>query len=184
MIRYDKAGATCSGGNEPGVKELAQIITDNFPNIRARADSTYNCRDIRGRSSMSMHGVGRALDVFPKTKEAGDFLAGWLLLNASRLNVQCVIWYRRIWSARHASVGWRPYNGKVPHTDHVHIELNKLGGDGEIEEPTTPAEFADLVAAGLVGNLNDGPGDALFGAGLLGLVIIGLAGYGVYRMVT
>lgn len=162
MIRYDKAGSTCTGYITQGLRELEAEVTRVFGNIRKQADSVYACRKIRGGKSLSLHAVGRAADIFPRMKSDGDRLAAWLVANASTLNVQEVIWYRRIWSALHPTEGFRAYHGENPHTDHVHVAINLAGAKGGItgSSPSSsddvsiagfsPTVLAILVAAGVV----------------------------------
>lgn len=130
--RYDYAGRGCSGGPTVGITKLREIVSTYFPGLRKRSDSVYNCRSIGGTGTPSLHGVGRAVDIFPRTKADGDKLASFFLDNYRTLNVQCIIWYRKIWSAVYPRSGWRDYGGSNPHVDHVHVELNKLGGQGDV----------------------------------------------------
>lgn len=51
-----------------------------------------------------------------------------------------VIYNRRIWTRLRNAEGWRPYNGKNPHTGHVHVSVG-IGPDGRSTGPydnTTP----------------------------------------------
>jgi hypothetical protein len=93
---------------------------------------------IGGRSE---HKEGRAWDWMlskyrPAERAVADQFLAWLLnegpdgqvaYNARRLGVMYVIWDHHIWSARHASQGWRPYRGPNPHVDHIHISLTWNG---------------------------------------------------------
>jgi hypothetical protein len=80
------------------------------------------------------HPKGRACDWMTSGGEAtgpekarGDAMAAWAVINADRLAVRYVIWYRMIWTR---SEGWHPYNnpwgGNDPsgwHTNHIHISV-------------------------------------------------------------
>jgi peptidoglycan hydrolase-like protein with peptidoglycan-binding domain len=85
----------------------------------------YNCRPVRGRQSMSIHSEGRAVDfMLPGVSNpAGITIVRALGANGDRNGIQTVIWDRRIWSRR--SPNGRAYTGVNPHTDHLHIELNR-----------------------------------------------------------
>jgi hypothetical protein len=81
------------------------------------------------------HAQGRACDMMmapggtyanAEQKDRGWRLAEWLRANASRLQVDYVIWQGRIWSVQRAGEGWRPYNGYGAtggHYDHVHVSV-------------------------------------------------------------
>lgn len=86
----------------------------------------YNYRRVRGSAAPSVHGEGRAGDAgYPlvnrRANPKGWALHGALLPNVRALGIQLIIWDRRIWSAK-APLG-APYQGTVPHLDHLHIEF-------------------------------------------------------------
>lgn len=87
----------------------------------------YNCRTVRGGTTTSLHGEGRACDfgINPHGAKWGDELAEVLRRHSAELGVQCVIWNRRIWSGSYPQAGWRPYRGTNPHVDHIHVELSR-----------------------------------------------------------
>lgn len=82
------------------------------------------------------HGKGRACDFSANNttfagvatgaeKEYGDRLASFFVINADRLGVQYVIWYRQSWFP---GTGWRSYGGaggdpSSDHTNHVHVSI-------------------------------------------------------------
>ncbi|MFB9376673.1 LGFP repeat-containing protein [Kineococcus gynurae] len=93
----------------------------------------------------SEHMEGRALDWMLDAADPADqaqaqeFLR-WLIgdpanaanaTNARRLGVMYVIWDRKVWKAYQADAGWQPYTGPNPHTDHIHISLNRSGAAAE-----------------------------------------------------
>lgn len=85
---------------------------------------------MRGGSTTSLHGEGRASDLGHyvtrvSEKAAGDRLAGFLVAHCHGLGVQSIIWNRHIWSSSRPT--WRPYGGQSPHTDHLHVELTWAG---------------------------------------------------------
>ena len=93
------------------------------------------------------HGTGAACDFMITTGGTatgqdlvnGWTVAAWVRANAAALDVAYVIWYLRIWDARHPqpddNVGWgRPYTGcsycpsivgdpSASHTNHVHVSI-------------------------------------------------------------
>lgn len=82
------------------------------------------------------HGIGRACDfsvhntgfggvATGEAKVYGDRLASFFVINADRLGVQYVIWYRQVWFP---GSGWRSYGGaggdpSSDHTNHVHLSI-------------------------------------------------------------
>lgn len=161
MIRYDKAGSKCSGKAQSGAIALQTLLLARYPG--AKSAGIYNCRPVRGGSSLSLHGEGRAVDIRPVDKAQGDTIAAWLLANASALNVQEIIWYRRIWTARYPDAGWRDYNGVNAHKDHVHVGLNWEGAKG-----TPPMDISTAVQSG--------------SGGLFGFMLVSAAIYGLYQL--
>ena len=88
----------------------------------------YSCRrNTADTARMSVHGTGRALDVFiPKAGNTadnahGDKVANWLVVHAQQIGVQLIIWDRSIWRANGTNAG--AYGGPHPHDDHIHVEL-------------------------------------------------------------
>jgi hypothetical protein len=55
----------------------------------------------------------------------------WAVAHAEQLQLATIIFDRRIWSAEHASSGWRDYvypdgptdNPVLMHEDHVHVDV-------------------------------------------------------------
>lgn len=94
------------------------------------------------------HGTGAACDFMITTGGAaagqdlvnGWTVAAWIRANAAALDVAYVIWYLRIWDARHPqpddNAGWgQPYTGcsycpvlqgdpSASHTNHVHVSIS------------------------------------------------------------
>lgn len=137
--RYDDAlpwsgGRNCGGGLLAGTRELGAYLVGSFPGV-SRYEG-YACRpNTANTSQTSIHGTGRAVDVFIPTRSGGaadntvgDAVANWVIANASTLGVQLVIWDRSSWNAsRPAGSKLRAYGGPHPHNDHLHIELNTDG---------------------------------------------------------
>jgi len=90
-----------------------------------------------GHMKGSAHYEGRAVDVFVRPVDAANKRTGWaiasyLVAHASRLDVDHVIFDKRIWTAGDRSKqGWRVYDpGDAPgdraileHRDHVHVDV-------------------------------------------------------------
>ncbi len=119
----------CSGGLKSGSKKLGEFLRDEFSQVDSIGG--YACRrNTANASELSVHGTGRALDVFiPKTKSGaadnakGDKVANWLVTRASKIGVQLVIWDRTIWRANGSNDS--AYHGPHPHDDHIHVELTE-----------------------------------------------------------
>jgi hypothetical protein len=136
--RYDDApswsgGRNCGGSLLVGTRELGEYLRTSFRGVRAY--DGYACRaNTANTSQTSLHGTGRALDVYipliggQADNTVGDAVANWLVANAASLGVQLVIWDRSSWNAsRGAGAKLRSYGGPHPHHDHLHIELNTDG---------------------------------------------------------
>ncbi len=90
-----------------------------------------------GHMKGSAHYEGRSLDVFVRPINAGNKRTGWaiasyLVAHASRLDIDHVIFDKRIWTAgARSEQGWREYDpGNGPgdrkileHRDHVHVDV-------------------------------------------------------------
>lgn len=133
-IRYDYAGAACSGKEQPGTRSLLNVLVKLFPG--SSSAGIYNCRSIRGSSARSLHSEGRALDIHPKTKAQGDAIREYVFQQKEYFQIQEIIWQRQIWSA--ITPHWHPYNGVNPHTDHLHIGLNWDGAKGVRSNTVVP----------------------------------------------
>lgn len=136
-VAYNSAGRSCSGGPTAGARELAAYVKSSFSEVNRSVPGDgvqmYNCRSVNGGSGLSVHAVGRALDIFVATNagaannQKGDRIANWLVQNAESIGVQMIIWDRTIWYP--GSRGERCYGGSHPHNDHVHVELNNDGAN-------------------------------------------------------
>ncbi|MDO9019258.1 MAG: SH3 domain-containing protein [Deltaproteobacteria bacterium] len=136
--RYDdgpswSGGRNCGGSLLAGTRELGDYLRASFRGVRSY--DGYACRaNTANTSQTSLHGTGRALDVYiplsggQADNTVGDAVANWLVANAASLGVQLVIWDRSSWNAsRGAGAKLRGYGGPHPHHDHLHIELNTDG---------------------------------------------------------
>lgn len=130
QLRYDGApnwsSRACAGKLMTGADRLGDFLEEEFTTITSIGG--YVCRqNTANRSKMSVHGTGRALDIFiPKiggqaNNTKGDAVANWLVMNAARIGVQMIIWDRTVWMANGRND--RAYSGPHPHDDHLHVEL-------------------------------------------------------------
>jgi hypothetical protein len=132
-VKYERSGLLPSGGPQPGTTALRDLICDTFtwcPRLKF-----YNPRDTAmnpvamdgsGRvTSLSLHAEGRAFDAMTTKRAQGDTLSEWCVRHSEALQIQEVIWQRRIWTSR--SNGWHDFTGTNPHTDHVHVAQSWFG---------------------------------------------------------
>lgn len=108
-LAYDAAPAwtgpsACSGMLRDGTRELGHYLRLKFPALQSVGG--YACRrNTAARSRMSVHGTGRALDLFVPTRggradsAGGDPIANWLVMHSAEIGVQLVIWNRTVWRA-------------------------------------------------------------------------------------
>lgn len=132
----------CSGRPQPGALALLAYWLEQAPALAAelgidpdaadiRSLGIYNCRDVRGSSTLSIHACGRAVDAGVAVSVAGhrvmvEFLSR-LAPHAKSLGIQLAIFSRLSGSARHP---WpNRYDGTHPHDDHAHLELNELAAE-------------------------------------------------------
>jgi hypothetical protein len=120
-------GDNCSGGATDGALFLRDELLEYFDQIDSIG--IYNCRVIAGTNSMSLHGVGRALDVMisPIGGDAdngdGDPIGNWLIENAEAIGIQTIIWDHTIWRVTYDPREHQLSSGANPHVDHLHVEI-------------------------------------------------------------
>jgi len=180
-VEYDSAPkwsgtAACAKALREGTRDVGEYLRDRFPQVSSIGG--YACRkNTADTSRMSVHGTGRALDVFipKKAGEAdgakGDLVANWLVMNASKIGVQLVIWNRTVWRANGKNAS--RYGGPHPHDDHIHVEItneaarletpwfaNKDGDDDDAGSKTDAATDAKVDAKTDAGSKDPGTEDA------------------------
>ena len=130
MAPWQRCG-DCSGGPTPGARALLAAWLEFDP--VAFSMGIYNCRRVRGSSSLSMHSCGRAVDLGVPVTAAGHAVMRRFLSaigpHARDLGVQFVIFDRRQWSSNRPA-GGSYYGGVHPHRDHAHVELNRAASSG------------------------------------------------------
>jgi hypothetical protein len=138
--------AACGGQLEPGGHKLGEYLLDHFSDVSSVGG--YACRrNTADASRMSVHGTGRALDVFIPTSNGGadntkgDKVANWLVTHAARIGVQLVIWDHSVWRANGTNDA--VYGGPVPHIDHVHVELTNAASALMTPWFSDPSDTAD-----------------------------------------
>jgi hypothetical protein len=147
-------------GPQPAPSYLAHLLRANFPAIRKTG--IYNDRNVAGTTKKSSHAEGRALDFHldatdPSQKALGDRLFDAIINKADKIGVDNVIWNGQIWSVGKQVAGKRKYDGKNPHTDHVHVEFTRDGSQLQsleailIEVGILRTGYDDL--RGVLGNL-------------------------------
>jgi len=105
-------------GPRPGVRAFSDVVLWSMHSMGVTNGGIYNRRPVRGGISWSLHAVGRAADFMVPNTTVGWYLALRAIRNAPWLGVAEVIHDRKRWTAEK---GTKPYHGKNPHTDHVHI---------------------------------------------------------------
>jgi hypothetical protein len=139
-FRYDdpgawNGGANCSDGYTKGAVALSRWLVRRYRNTGNIGG--YACRqNTANAAQMSLHAEGRALDWMISAGSAANrrivarfvrrvSARNWKLGRA--LGLQEIIWNGRIWTSARHTEGWRAYTGPNPHTDHVHIGINRPG---------------------------------------------------------
>jgi hypothetical protein len=148
-------GATrCTDGPAPGARAFMAWFLGAYGGRGGRNLGIYNCRSVRGGTTTSLHGEGRAVDfgINPHGAAYGTALAEQLRLHSAELGVQCVIWNRLIWSGSYPHAGWRRYSGVNPHLDHLHVELTRAAARSltaahvqRILAPAPPRDWFDMA---------------------------------------
>lgn len=131
-IPYDGGGPWSASNCAPALlahaKRLADMLRARFAWVRTIGGTRCESHTINGERQMSIHAVGRALDVFTRDG-GGDDLANWLVENAKLLGIQLVIWDHSVWQSNLApGARLQPYTGPNAHTDHVHVEVTQAPG--------------------------------------------------------
>ena len=125
-FEYD--GAEIGRGPSPGI--LA-VVNNWRRHTGLGSGGTWNVRNTEF-GNLSVHASGRAADLSAHARNlnqrsaADNWLNGFVMPNAGRLGVQQIIWNGYSWRPGR---GWKRYSGRNQHTDHIHLELNRWGGN-------------------------------------------------------
>ena len=131
---------TCSSSVKPGVAMFRSWAMARVPGTRD-GGIVRGC----GIGGNSEHKEGRAFDFManaydPGMKAAVDEMLATLTSpdehgnqasGARKFGIMYIIWNRQIWRSYRPSLGWQPYTGPIPHTDHVHFSFSWAGAMGE-----------------------------------------------------
>lgn len=126
-IQPYQSATRCVGGARPGARALMAYYLESVDtgyNL-----GIYNCRPIRGSTSLSVHSEGRAIDAGIPTDNHGPMYE-WLEAlgpHAGKLGLCYVIFDRRKY--RTADPCGTGYFGSNPHIDHAHIELTRTAAE-------------------------------------------------------
>jgi Putative peptidoglycan binding domain len=120
---------SCTSGPTVGAKNLMSWYLRDYGPKGGKNLGIYNCRTVRGGTTTSLHGEGRAADLGTPTSNTWSWAVAELLrAHSAELGIQCVIHNRKIWSA--SAAGWRAYTGVAAHFDHLHVELTWAAANG------------------------------------------------------
>lgn len=144
MTRFSRAGRNWEGRSfvvNPAVASLADLVERYWPE-RHGADGTVASKQHDANNPTSDHrpfpfngaGVVYAIDVGEVTEDDGIVLAE--ALRSSRdPRIKYVIHESRLFAsyktASRPPWAWGPYTGYNPHTNHVHVSVNRDAGSGE-----------------------------------------------------
>lgn len=148
-MTWDPVGKNCLA-RQPGTEALMAVLVADY---RTANSGTFQCRQIKGSTTLSFHAEGRAGDTsgYPDRMRV---VADLLVQYAEALGVQEVIYDHQRWSTDDGTPGWEPFGGVDPHTSHVHWSLTWAGAKGLTEEsvrtilggnmPLTPDDLAAI----------------------------------------
>ena len=130
---------TCVTEVAPGLQALRELIAAEYPDQA----SFLTLRDCAS-GGVSEHKEGRALDWMLDVDDPADDTVAWDFMNwlrapeggeqnarMRRLGIMYVIWDREILRAYRPQLGWDPYRGLNPHTNHMHISMSRAGARQE-----------------------------------------------------
>lgn len=118
------APVASSSGANPIAEQTWKEVSSQFQGVQ----NWGIWGDANHKKSVSDHNTGDALDIGILGVDQGTQIAQKLIKEAQDKNVKYIIWNKQIWNPS-VSDSWRPYNGKNPHTDHVHVSFNR-GSNG------------------------------------------------------
>ncbi len=145
-----EAATRNAGGPTPGARALMAYLRNRW--AYAADWGIYEPRTVSGRTTLSHHAEGRALDIgiTPLSPKAADLVKGMPIVEAigahgRRLGIDQLIFNKRIWSASAPSS--KQFPGAHPHYDHIHIGLTRQAG-ANLNPATIQAVLGGTGAAG------------------------------------
>ena len=127
--------AGCLHEVQSGLEALRELIATEYP-AQAAFLTLRDC----GIGGVSEHKEGRALDWMLDVDDPADDRVAWDFLTwlraeeegqpdarMRRLGIMYIIWDGEILRAYRPVLGWEPYRGPDPHTNHMHISLSWAG---------------------------------------------------------
>lgn len=117
------------GGLNPGAAYVSDLIQQMYPQVG-------DIGGWRAEDGYGEHSTGNAIDVMipnwntPQGRALGDSIAAFALQNAQALGLTHVIWQQRLFGAGDRTGSPMEDRGSATqnHLDHVHIFMNKNGG--------------------------------------------------------
>lgn len=119
LNHWDAPNGSYTAAIPPGTAAFRKVVGEHFGYARTEV--------VRDRSrcagQKSEHCECGAIDFFTTDFKKGRTLFDWCVAHAEELGIQSVIFYRRVVGFGDARE--RQYTGPSPHTDHVHVGLNR-----------------------------------------------------------
>lgn len=153
--QFPESNACSAWGLRPSAVAVRDTVLREFPDQLMGVEG-FVCRHGAKHGQISLHGAGRALDLFPggdaeTAKARGDKMADWLVAHAEQLHIQLIIWDRSQWRADGSSDV--AYHGPATHTDHLHVEVSERAIPTPAERQMVMSSHDPLV----LDRINDDP---------------------------
>jgi Putative peptidoglycan binding domain len=143
---------SCTSGPTVGAKNLMSWYLRDNAGRGGKNLGIYNCRAVRGGTTTSLHGEGRAADLGTPTSNNWSWgVAEFLRANSRELGIQCIIHNRKIWSSTYPNE-WRAYTGVAAHFDHLHVELTWAAANGALTVAKIDSVAKPVVTPAVAGN--------------------------------
>lgn len=122
-LRYDPRSGPCTNREAVGLQQLARYCLGRWGGTNL---GIYSCRAVRGGTSPSMHGEGRAWDWRAPSFDVLDVAISFVIQHADPLSIQSVTDYtrNRRWQVGH---GWQTFLGPGAEGPTWHVERNHDG---------------------------------------------------------
>lgn len=122
-LRYDPRSGPCTQREAIGLQQLARYVLSRWGGTNL---GIYSCRSVRGGTSPSMHGEGRAWDWRAPSRTTLNQAIAFVIAYADKLSIQSVTDYEmnRRWQVGH---GWQLFTGPGASGPTWHVERNRDG---------------------------------------------------------